>query len=171
MTIRALNHCVHPVEGDLADRHASPEDDGPDVHVGHFQGDVTLEPWVNKPSRGVDDQAKSAQRTLALDPGCYFRAKPDTLQGPSQDELTGVEDELLRDEGLPLEVVWIFRVYWDSARTVLDEVAPKVKVNTGWLNHESVIRGDINVPRLYLRTYLVICQQLSHLSVDNGSVP
>src|SRR6478736_476180 len=54
-----------PEEAELADLHARVELDRQRGHVGQLEGDVPAEPGVDEASRGVRQQAETAERRLA----------------------------------------------------------------------------------------------------------
>src|SRR6266536_3241446 len=91
--VRAVGRRGQPEERDLADLHAGVDRDRKVGDVGELEGEVAVPPGVDVAGRGVDEQAEPAERRLALQAGHEVVGEPDPLEGRSEDELAGVEDE------------------------------------------------------------------------------
>src|SRR5690625_4004163 len=84
---RQLNHTKLP------DPHTRVQLDWQRGHVEQLQRDEPFKPRVDEPGCGMRQQTKTTQRALTFQPCCQPGAQTHTLQGGSQNELAGVQDE------------------------------------------------------------------------------
>jgi hypothetical protein len=102
--------------------------------------------WIDEPGSGVDQEAESAQRALALEAGDQVVGKRHPLERRAEDELAGVEDErpLVVDlDQLRQLLLRLLDVDVRVTRVVEDpEEAVDADVDARWLEQRLVVRVD-----------------------------
>src|SRR5438552_10045478 len=88
-----LGRAGQPLEADLADLHPVVQGDGQVRHVRELEGKVPLPARVDVARGGVDQEAKPPQARLALEPGHEVVGERYELEGRTEHELAGMQDE------------------------------------------------------------------------------
>ena len=82
-------------ERDLPDFHTVVEGDGQASDVAEFQGEATAPAGIDETGGAVDQESDAPEAALTLEAGDEVVGQFDVFEGAAEDELAGVEDELV----------------------------------------------------------------------------
>ena len=94
-TVEALGWLGEAQERDLSDFHAVIQGNGQASDVAELQRQAAAPAGIHEAGGAVDQQPDASQAALAFQAGNEVIGQLDVLQGAAQDELPGVQDELI----------------------------------------------------------------------------